>query len=125
MSHTPTRHPHHQPPSMMPRAPRPIPKFRRLIHQLVERRIHIIGKLDLRDGLHALGRTPDGESHNPLLGQGGVEDSLRPELRGEVHGAAEDAAEGNIFAEEQHALVGAEGCAEGVVDGLEEVHPAR
>jgi hypothetical protein len=37
-------------------------------------------------------------------------------LRGEVR-AAEDAAEGNIFAEEQHALVGAEGCAEGVVDG--------
>lgn len=108
----------------MSRPPAPIPQLRRLVDQLVEGRIHVVCKLDLRDRLHALGGAADGETDDALLRQGRVEDAVGAELRGQVHGGAEDAAEGDVFAEEQDALVVGEGGAEGVVDGLEEVHAA-
>lgn len=123
MPHTPARHPDHQPTHIAPRIAFPIPPLRRLVHQLVERGIDIIRKLDLGHGSHPLRGAPDGEPHYPLLAQGRVEHALGPEFGGQVHAAAEDAAKGDIFAEEEDALVGAEGASEGAVDSLEEVLP--
>jgi len=122
MPHPATRHPDHQAPDIMPRAAGPIPQLGRLVDQLIEGRVDVVGKLDLGNGLHALGRAADGEADDALLRQRRVEDALRPELRGQVHGSPEDAAERDVFAEEKHALVPAEGGVEGVVDRLEEVH---
>jgi len=120
-----TRHPHHQPAGMHPRLPSPKSHLRRLVHELVKRRIHVVGKLNLRNGPHALERGANRKTNYPLLRQRRVEHPLRAKVRRETHTAAEDAAKGDIFAEEEHALVGLQGVAEGRVDALVEVQARR
>jgi len=125
MPYGPTRHPNHQPARMMSCTAAAIAQLGGLVDELVEGRVDVVGELDLGDGLHALGGGADGEADDALLRQRRVEDALRPELGRQIHRGAEDAAEGDVFAEKEHALVGAEGRAEGVVDRLEEVHASR
>lgn len=127
MTHAPTRHTHNQPPTALLASinPRAEPRFRRLIDQLIESRKHIIRKLNLGHRPEPLKRRPDRKPHDPLLAERRVEDALVAKLVCEVHAAAEDAAEGDVFAEEEHAGVAAQGVREGRVDGLEQVLACR
>lgn len=121
MPNTPTRHPYHQPSHIPTRRPLPEPPFCSLIHQLVESRVHIIRKLYLRNRLHPLRCAPYCKTYDPLLAQWGVENSFGAEFRSEIHAAAEDAPESDVFAEEEDTVIGAEGVGEGAIDGLEEI----
>lgn len=127
MPNTTARHPHDQAPTALLRSigASSEPRLRRLVDQLVESRVHVVRELDLGDGLHALEGGADGEPDDALLAQRRVEHPVVAKLAREVHGAAEDAAEGNVLAEEQHAGVCPQGVREGGVDGLEEVLAGR
>ena len=92
-----------------------------LVHDLIEGRVHIVCELDLCHGLHALARGTDGEADQALLAQRRVEDAFGPEISSEVHGRPEDTAKLHILAEDNHSLVGLQGMAEGLVDGLVQV----
>jgi len=122
MPYTPSRHPNHQPPAIRARRPRPITILGHLVVNLVKRGEHIIRKLDLSHRLHALRRRAHGKAHKPLLTQRRIEHALRAKVRGEVHGASEHAAELYVLAEDEHALVGLQGMAQGFVDGGVEVY---
>jgi hypothetical protein len=112
------RHPHNQPAAVHPRRARAVPHLRRLIDQLVERRIHIVGELHLRHGTQPLRGGAHGEPDDALLRQRRVEDARAAEVAREVRRAAEHAAKGHVLAEEQHAVVGGERGAQGGVDGF-------
>lgn len=90
--------------------------------ELVERGEEVVCELDFGECGVSLGSETDGEADDSLLSERGVEDALAAEAFREAHGAAEDAAEGDVFAEYAGFFVGGEDGGEGVVDGLEEVH---
>lgn len=98
-----------------------IAKFGSLIHHLVKGRIHVVGELDLGYRFHALRSGSDGKPCDALLTQRSVEDAFGAIVDRQVHGASEDPAEGNIFAEQEHALVLGQSSAERIVDSLVEV----
>lgn len=90
--------------------------------ELVERGEEVVCELDFGECGVSLGGETDSEADDALLGERGVEDALAAEAFREAHGAAEDAAKGDVFAEYAGFFVGGEDGGEGVVDGLEEVH---
>lgn len=77
-----------------------------LIDDLIECWKDIVGKLDLRNGFHALGRGTNGKAGNSLLGQGCIEDSFRAKLGLKIHRAPEDTTECYIFAKEHDLIRG-------------------
>ena len=121
VSHPTARHPDHQPPYLTPCTAFPESPLRRLVDQLIECGIHIVSELYFGYGPHALRRAADCEPNDSLLGQGRVEDALRAKGCGQVAGAPEYAAKGDIFAEDERCGRGLKGMREGSVDGLEEV----
>lgn len=121
MSNAPTRHPDHQTSDVAPSVSLPVSPFRRFIDQLVKCWIHIVRKLNLCNRLHSLRRASNCEANNPLFAQGRVENSFWAKFSSEVHTAAEDTPEGDIFAKHQGAFIGAERMLEGAIDSLEEV----
>lgn len=123
MSHAPTRHPDHQPTHIAPRGALPIAPLSRLVDELIEGGIDVIGELDLSHGAQALGGCAEGEADDALLGQRGVEDAVGAKFGGQVDAAAKDAAKGDVLAENEDALVVAQRLREGPVHGLEQVLP--
>ena len=123
MADASARHPDHQAPHVSTGASFAIPPLGGLVNQLIKGRVDVIGELDLGHGFHALRRASNGEPHDALLAQWGIKNSLRPEFCGQVHAAAEHAAKGDIFAEDEHALVATQRVRERAVHGLEEVLP--
>lgn len=109
MSHSAAWHPNYHSAYIPSGRSLAVPKFSRLVDDLVKRGEDIVCELDLRNRLHSLCRSTDRKSHNPLFCQRCIEDSLRPELGLQVHGAPEDSAKGNVFAEE-HDLAGFRQC---------------
>lgn len=76
-----------------------------LIDQLVERRVNVVGKLDLGDGSHALESDADCKAHDALLRKRSVEYPFGAEIRSEVHAAAEHSSESHVFAEQKNSVV--------------------
>ena len=100
----PAGHPDDQTTDVRPRCPFPIAKLGSLIDDLIEGRVDVIGKLDLGDWFHTLRGRTNGESHNALFSQRGVEDSLRPELGLQVHRTTENSSKGDIFTKQDDLL---------------------
>lgn len=101
---------------------RPVPVLGRLIDDLIKCREDVICELDLGHRPHALTCSANGETYQPLLTQGSVEDALGAKIGGQVHGATKDAAELDILAKDQRPLVGLEDMAQGLVDGGVQVY---
>lgn len=114
-------HPDHKTSHIPTSSTLPISPFRSFIDQLIECRIDVICKLDLGDRLHPLRRAADAEANDSLFTQRCIEHSFRSKLRGKIHAASKDTAEGNVFAKDKDSVIGAEGMRQGAVDGLEEV----
>lgn len=121
MSYGSARHPDNQTSYICSRSTFSIPKLGGLVHDLVEGWVDVVGELDFRDGLHALGSTANGKAHDALFGQRCVEYSLSAEFRVQVHGAAKDTPESDIFAEEKHTLISRQGSPQSGIDSLVEV----
>src|SRR3981189_1775124 len=92
-----------------------ISKFRSFIDQLIEGGIHVIRKLYLGHGFHPLGSSSNRKPNNSLFTQRRIEDSLSSVVVCEVHTAAEDSAEGNIFSEEQDRLIRSQSKGESII----------
>ena len=88
---------------------------------LIEGWKDIVGELDFGDWPHALGGCSYGEANKTLLAERCVEHAFCTKVGGEVHRATEDATELNVFAKDQHSLVGLQGMAKGFVDSGVEV----
>lgn len=116
------RHADREPAAMHARCAGAVAVLGGLVDDLVEGGEHVVCELDLGHGLHALCGGADGEAYEPLLAEGRVEDALCAKVGGEVHGAAEDAAELDVLAEHEDALVGLQSMAECFVDGSVEVY---
>lgn len=74
--------------------------------KLVERRKEVVRELDLWEGGVALCTHSDSKADDSLLSQRCIKDSLTAESFSKSHGAAEDAAECDIFAEYAGLFVG-------------------
>ena len=114
-------HPHHQTPNIPSRPSLPISILRRLIHELIESRVHIVRKLNFRYRLHSLRRGSNRKTHYTLFAQWCIEDSFPSKFRSQTRAAPEDATESDILAEQEDGVVDAERVCEGGVDGLVEV----
>ena len=125
MPHPATRHPQHQPTAVKASRAFAVPHLRRLIHQLVKGRVDVVRKLYFRDRPHPARRAPDRKAGDALLRQRRVEHALAAKVRRQTHRAPEDAAKGNVLAEDEHPLVRGEGVPQGGVDRLEEILPLR
>jgi len=84
MADASARHPHHQASSMISCRSLTVPELGRLVDQLIESWIYVIGKLYLRDRLHALRSSADCKSDDALLTQRRVEHAFRAKIYGEV-----------------------------------------
>ena len=94
------------------------PVLRRLVDEAVHRERQEVPEHDLDDRPQAVHRRPEGGAGEGQLGDGRVEDALRPVLVVEARRRGEDAAgDGDVLAEEDHALVGRELLVERVADG--------
>lgn len=102
-----------------------IPQLRTLVDDLVKGREHVVGKLDLGNGPHALRRKADAEAHDALLRQRRVEHPVCAVRLGQLHRASEHASKGDVLAKDQDVVVLGQRGAQRVVDGLEEVHLPR
>ena len=79
-----------------------------------------VGELHLGDGTEAPDRRADRDPHDARLGDGRVDDAVRPELLDEaVRDAEHPAADANVLAEEDEALVAAELLEQRVVHRLD------
>ena len=103
---------------------RPVAQASRLGDQLVHARVDVVGELDLGDRPQPIGAHPDGDADDPAFGDRGVEHSVRPVLRLQAFGAAEDAAEvADVLAEDDDVVVTLEHHVERRPDG--DVHRHR
>src|SRR5271154_4850575 len=85
---------------------RPVAEPRRLGHDLIVARIHIVSELDFGDGPKPLGTHADRHANDPRLVDRRVEAAGLAIFALQAIGAAKDAAEiANILAEHHHALV--------------------
>jgi hypothetical protein len=76
-----------------------------LVDDLVESWVDVIGELDLGNRTHAFHCSSDCEASNALFGQRSIKDTVLAEFIGQVHGAAEDATESDVFAEQHDTLI--------------------
>ena len=121
MPYTPARHSYNQSTNISPSTSFSVSPFGRFIHKLIESRVHIIRKLDLRYGFHPFSGTSDCKPYNTLLAQWRIKDPLGPEVPGEIHTATKNAAKSDIFAKDKNAFVRAKRLREGANYGLKEI----
>ena len=122
MSHYAGRHADHQAATMHAGMTRSISILGCLVHNLIESRKDVVGKLHLGHRAHALARRTNRKAHQSLLTQRRVEDSLSAKVCGEIHGTPKDTTKLDIFAEDKDALVGLEGMAQGFVHGSVQIY---
>lgn len=73
---------------------------------LIEGWKDIVGELDFSDWPQALGGCSYGEAYKTLLAEWCVEHAFCAKVGGKVHCATEDATELDVFAKDQHPLIG-------------------
>src|SRR5262249_47385177 len=98
---------------------------RRLRHDLVVSRVHVVGELDLYAGPQSIGRHADGGADDAGLADRRVEAAARPEFLLQALRAAEHATEvADILAEHDDVVVALHADVHGVADRLDH-RPAR
>lgn len=121
MSHSTARHTHDKSSGIAACGSFSITILCRFVHELIECRVDIVCELNLRNGLHALSGASNRKANYALFCQGGVKDAIPSKLGHKPHATPEYPAEGDIFAEQQRCVVGAEGVRESSIDRLKEV----
>jgi hypothetical protein len=76
VSNCTARHPYNHATGMNTRSALAVSEFGGFVNDLVEGREDIIGELDLRDWFHALRCRTNGEAHDSLFCQRGIEDTF-------------------------------------------------
>lgn len=105
MANPSTWHPNGQASNRSPILPISIPKLGRLIHNLIKCRVYVIGKLYLGHRPHALCRQSNREAQDTLLSKRSIEHAVAAKVLREIHRAPEDAAKGDILAEDEYRVI--------------------